>query len=138
MAIVKVAFLGSRPLGKIALEILSKLSNVQIVATVVKEPPLKAWWKDDPFYIAKNQFTSHEDLKDIEFDLGLSVNYWRYKDPAILKIPKLGFVNLHHSYNLSLSGRNMTSMAILSAKSLIDGTTAAHCIIWMIHWILVQ
>jgi len=113
---VRVVFLGSRPLGKIALEMLGRLSNVQIVATVVKEPPLKAWWKDDPFYIAKKPIESHADLKDIDFDFGLSVNYWKYIDPKILKIPKLGFVNIHHSYNLSLRGRNMTSMAILSAK----------------------
>ena len=118
MTQVKVAFLGSRPLGKIALQILNELSNVEIVASVVKEPPLKAWWKDDPFYIAKKPLKSHEDLKNIEFDLGLSVNYWRYINPLILEIPNLGFVNMHHSYNLSLRGRNMTSMAILSAKKL--------------------
>ena len=126
MNLTRVIFLGTRPLGKVALQILQELPNVEIIATVVKEPSQKAWWKEDPFQIAEKVLKSHEEIKDLNFDLAVSVNYWRHIDESILMMPSLGFVNLHHSYNLSLRGRNMNSRAILSARSLnrwYHGTT---------------
>lgn len=49
-------------------------------------------------------------------DLGLSVNYHRIIPDDILKQCKKGFYNVHHSYNLRLKGRNITTHAILNSR----------------------
>ncbi len=36
--------------------------------------------------------------------------------PELIAPPRLGFINLHHAFNLSLRGRNMTAHAILNAR----------------------
>jgi len=112
----RVVFLGSRPLGYFALNLLRSINHVEVVAIVAKEPPRNAWWEKDPFYIAEDVLVKHSDLQDIEFDFGVSINYWKIIESEIIARPKLGFVNLHHSYNLCLRGRNMTSHAILNAR----------------------
>lgn len=112
----RVVFMGSRPLGHYALRLLQSISQVEIVASVVKEPPSNAWWKADPFYIANNIQNDHDNLSGMYFDFGVSINYWKIIPSDLLKIPRLGFVNLHHSYNLSLRGRNMSSRAIFAAR----------------------
>jgi methionyl-tRNA formyltransferase len=113
---IKVVFLGSRPLGFFALQELLALENVEVVACVVKKPSENAWWKDDPYYIPGINIVEHHDLANIEFDLGVSINYWKIIEPALILKPSLGFINLHHSYMLSLRGRDMTSHAILNAR----------------------
>ncbi len=114
---VKVVFLGSRPLGHLTLTLLESMEDVDVVATVVKEPPLNAWWATDPYEIARNNISDHRELMDIDFDLGISINYWKIIDSDLIKKPKLGFINLHHSYNLCLRGRDMTSRAIINARN---------------------
>jgi methionyl-tRNA formyltransferase len=115
----RVVFMGSRPLGHSALELLQSISHVEVVAVVTKEPSSSAWWEKDPFYISRiNILNNHSELMNIEFDFGVSINYWKIIEPEIIKIPKLGFINLHHSYNLCFRGRNMTSHAILTARRL--------------------
>jgi methionyl-tRNA formyltransferase len=115
----RVVFMGSRPLGRLALELLQSMSHVEVIAVFTKEPSSNAWWKNDPFYISSgNILNNHSELINIDFDFGVSINYWKIIEPEIIKIPKLGFINLHHSYNLCLRGRNMTSHAILTARRL--------------------
>jgi methionyl-tRNA formyltransferase len=90
-----------------------------VVAVVTKEPASSAWWNKDPFHISNaKRFNTHHDLINLDFDFGISINYWKIIEPEIINIPKLGFINLHHSYNLCLRGRNMTSHAILNARRL--------------------
>lgn len=113
---INVVFLGSRPLGRFALKILKEMSHVNVVGCVVKEPSPTAWWKDDPYYDCQNTLDSHEELMDINFDLGVSINYWKIIPNEIIQKPKLGFINLHHAYNLCLRGRDMNARAILSAR----------------------
>lgn len=113
---INVVFLGSRPLGRFALQILKEMSHVNVVGCVVKEPSTTAWWKDDPYYDCQNVLDSHEDLMGIDFDLGVSINYWKIIPNDIIQKPKLGFINLHHAYNLCLRGRDMNARAILSAR----------------------
>ena len=50
----------------------------------------------------------------LEVDMGLSVNYHRIIDEEILRHCTKGFYNVHHSYNLRLRGRNITTHAILN------------------------
>lgn len=112
---IKVAFLGSRPLGSAAVSILKAIDSVEIVGYVVRSPSVKAWWKEDPFY-GSNPRVTHEQLHELDFDLGVSINYWKIIEPELIAKPSLGFINLHHSYNLSLRGRDMTTHAILQAR----------------------
>ncbi len=114
---VRVAFLGSRPLGKYALELLHSYDDVEIVAVITKEKHDTAWWDQDPDDLGhKFPQVDLEDLKSIDFDLGVSINYWKIIDSETINRPKLGFINLHHSHNLYLRGRDMTSHAILNAR----------------------
>lgn len=115
---VRVLFLGSRPLGKKALELLMSYDNVEIVGVVTKEKSSTAWWDEDPIDIASNiPKISMDELNNIEFDLGVSINYWRIIENEVISRPRLGFINLHHSHNLYYRGRDMTSHAILNARN---------------------
>tara|TARA_B100001059_G_C17716989_1_gene518521 strand:+ start:265 stop:1071 length:807 start_codon:yes stop_codon:yes gene_type:complete len=121
----KVVFLGSRPLGAYALKLLSSMENIEVVACVAKKPPKEAWWDEDPYFSGYPILKSHDSLLDVTFDFGVSINYWRIIPPELINSPKLGFINLHHAYNLSLRGRNMTTYAILNcreSKRLFHGT----------------
>ena len=73
----KVVFLGSRPLGFYALNKLREIENVEIVGCVVKRPPENSWWKEDPFYLVSENILGHHDLHTIDFDFGVSINYWK-------------------------------------------------------------
>lgn len=114
---LRIVFFGSRPLGLHALKILMAMKDVEIVGSIVKMPPRNAWWSDDPYFMAPNILNSHEDLKGIQFDFGVSINYWKIIENSLINKPKLGFINIHHSYNLSYRGRDMTSHAIMNARS---------------------
>lgn len=114
----KVVFLGSRPLGYAALNLLQSLDHVEVVAVVARNPSSNTWWENDPFHIANKLIISHDDIFDMEFDFGISINYWKVLEPEIVRKPRLGFINLHHSYNLCLRGRNMATRAILSSRPL--------------------
>lgn len=112
----KIVFMGSRPLGYFALKLLLGMPNVDVVASFVKKPSENAWWDIDPYEIAPNKLTDHAQLENIDFDFGVSINYWKIIEGNLIRKPRLGFINLHHSYNLCLRGRDMTSHAILSAR----------------------
>lgn len=115
----KVLFLGSRPLGAFALKMLQSMENVEVVACVTREPSEVAWWKEDPYHFAgdvSRTYKNHEELIGLDFDLGVSINYWKIIPPELITPPRLGFINLHHAFNLSLRGRNMTPHAILNAR----------------------
>jgi methionyl-tRNA formyltransferase len=114
---IKVVFLGSRPLGFFALEQLLAMNEIEVVACVVKRPPENAWWKEDPYFIPNIKIVDHQELENIDFDFGVSINYWKIIESALISKPSLGFINLHHSYMLSLRGRDMTSHAILNARN---------------------
>lgn len=114
---IRVAFLGSRPLGHTALTILKNLPNVEIVATVAKQPSSNAWWDIDPFSLTEDPNENHDHLNNIDFDFGVSVNYWKIIESHLVSKPRLGFINLHHSFNLHYRGRDMTSHAILDARA---------------------
>ncbi len=113
---VRVLFLGSRPLGLKALRLLRSLSNVEITGVVTQAPTPSAWWSEDPYFLMSEAETQASDLSKFEFDIGISVNYWKLIPEDILQIPKLGFLNIHHSYNLCIRGRNCATQAILRSR----------------------
>lgn len=125
---IRVVFCGGRPLGSHSIELLEKMDNIEIVGCVTKAPPINAWWKNDPHEYVINKYPSLEleDLNDLDFDFGISINYWKIIPDNIIMKPKLGFINLHHSYNLSYKGRDMTTHVLRSFrknKQFFHGTT---------------
>jgi RimJ/RimL family protein N-acetyltransferase/methionyl-tRNA formyltransferase len=113
---IRVAFLGSRPFGHFVLNALCHNENVEIVACVTKEPGEKAWWHLDPHQINAAPVMTCEDLASVDFDLAISANYWKIISPEMIAKPRLGFINTHHSYALSIRGTNITTHAILDAR----------------------
>jgi methionyl-tRNA formyltransferase len=115
---IKVVFLGGRPLGKYSIDLLERLNNVEIVGCVTKEPSDNAWWEEEPYKYVTNNYPKLEleNLENLEFDFGVSINYWKIIPSSIIHKPKLGFINLHHSYNLSYKGRDMTTHVIRNAR----------------------
>ncbi|HGC3668881.1 TPA: formyltransferase family protein, partial [Escherichia coli] len=112
-------FLGSRPLGYETIRILESITCVEIVGCVTKAPSLNAWWIKDPYeYSMKYKQLSLADLESIDFDFGVSINYWNIIPDNIIKKPIMGFVNLHHSFNLCYRGRDMTTYAIRDARKM--------------------
>lgn len=111
----RVIFLGSRELGYYALEKLYNNKNIILVGAVVANLK-KRWWENDPLEFVKNnniKQIKHDELKDLEYDLGVSINYWRVLEKEIIEKPKLGYINIHHSYDLELRGRGMSTRKIL-------------------------
>ena len=115
----KIIFFGGRDLGVHVLDWLCQCNWAEIVGVY----PLP--YDFDPNYapkmeeiIKKNNLAivALEDLKNIDFDIGLSVNFHKILKKDVLNLAKDGFYNVHHSYNLRLRGRNITTQAILNIK----------------------
>ena len=103
----RVVFLGSRAIGKFALEFLSRRSDIDLVGKVVLDDYKDAYWTEDPSDLSWPLTLRYEELADIDFDLGISVNYWAVVKSPILERPKMGFFNIHHSHNLMYRGLNI-------------------------------
>ena len=108
--------MGSRPLGKFALELLMKQDNIEIVGVCVLETYHDCYWESDPSDITEFRLLSLDDLYDLDFDIALSVNYWKVISATLLAKPRLGFYNIHHSYNLTYRGLNIATHAIIEAR----------------------
>ncbi|WP_163371568.1 formyltransferase family protein [Endozoicomonas acroporae] len=124
---IKVVFLGSRLLGFEVLELLLGYRNIEIVGCITKERFDGAWWDKDPYDIRScASCLTLKDLEFLDFDFGVSINFWQIIPKSIIDKGRLGFINLHHSYNLSYRGRDMTSHVIRNArnkKQFYHGTT---------------
>ena len=119
--------MGSRPLGKYALNFLLSLENIDIVGVILKEFENK-WWDEDPLDvdIGKIPKLAHDDLNHIEFDFGVSINYWKVIEGSVIDKAKLGFINIHHSHNLYYRGRSMATRAILNSEIIPFHGTCLH------------
>lgn len=119
MSKCKVIFLGSRDLGYKTLKWLIEDSRFDVVGVCLYPNNGKRFWETDPRELSQ-QFgipeRSEEDLEKIEFDIGISVNYHKVIKESTLKLANRGFWNIHHSYNLRLRGRNITTHAILRSN----------------------
>lgn len=112
----KVVFLGSRVLGRYALEFLSRRADINLVGKVVMADYKNEYWREDPSDLDIPPSINYNDLEFLDFDLGISVNYWRIIKEPVLSRPKLGFFNIHHSFNLMYRGVNINTFAILEAR----------------------
>lgn len=116
---VKLIFGGGRSLGVKVLRWLCSLEWVEICAVcpIPKEYDMAAA-DEMRAVIMENQLPEYtmDEIKDMYFDVGLSVNYHKIIPAEILSLCTKGFYNIHHSYNLRLKGRNITTHAILNAR----------------------
>lgn len=62
----------------------------------------------------KLRFCEISEILLLDIDIGLSVNYYKKIREDILCHCRNGFYNVHHSYNLRLRGRNITTHAIIN------------------------
>lgn len=110
-----MVYCGGRLLGVNVLSWLCKQENVCIKAIC----PIEKKY-DEQHYTAMIDLAAKYKIKlcDInqfpEADYGLSVNYNRIINSEALFRCKNGFFNVHHSYNLRLRGRNISTHAILN------------------------
>lgn len=104
---IKVIIFGTRPLSIDVYNLIKKSKHFNIVGVVTKKPGKNAWWKKDLYYENKNSLIKEKNLKEIKFDLGVSINWEKLIKKEILKIPKYGFINIHNSYLNILRCRNI-------------------------------
>lgn len=115
----RIVFLGNRPVGKTVLEWLVARPDFDVVGVLLYPKDGERYWREDPRDIAEEHGLRElglQDLPEVGFDVGLSVNYHKKIDAETLALPILGFWNVHHSYNLRLKGRNITTHAILLSR----------------------
>jgi len=112
----RIVFMGSRPLGRRVLQFLLDQPDVDIIGMIVQPSDTGRYWKEDPCDLNVRILRDDKDMTAMDFDLGISVNYWKLIREPVLSHPLLGFVNVHHSHNLRLRGRNCTTLAILRAR----------------------
>ena len=116
---IEMVFGGGRKLGIEVLKWLCTLEWLQITAVCPVPFEFDMDFADELQKVIKENHLKScvfEDLKGMKFDIGLSVNYHAIIPDEILQICEKGFYNIHHSYNLSLRGRNTTTHAILNTK----------------------
>lgn len=112
----KIFLGGGRTLGVRALEWLCTQDYLEIVAVCPVPQRLDPCAHDEFMNIVKKNKLKVCELSDIlslDIDIGLSVNYHRIINERILCHCRKGFYNVHHSYNLRLRGRNISTHAIL-------------------------
>ncbi len=112
----RIVFLGSRPLGRKVLEFLLEQPDIEVAGMLVQTPGPDRYWTEDPADLDVRIFSDEAEMMAEPFDLGISVNYWRIIREPLLSFPALGFVNVHHAYNLRIRGRNCTTHALLRAR----------------------
>jgi methionyl-tRNA formyltransferase len=125
----KILFLGSRQLASNILSwLITKPDQVQIIGAVL--PNFEGWWEDDLKKIVDQHdivlFNTIEETTILEYDIILSINYWKLIPIEFLEKVNGRALNIHHSYKLKYRGRFSTSWAIMHARKdneWIHGTT---------------
>ena len=64
------------------------------------------------FFLPKVKKLRFNKLENINFDLGISVNWTKKIHDNLLKLPKYGFINIHNSYKNIIKGRNIATHSI--------------------------
>lgn len=116
---IKIVFAGGRQLGCRVLEWMCEQKYLDIVGVCTLSEDFDAkYYKIMSEIIKKNnlKIIDIEQIHSMRIDVGLSVNFNKIIPPDILDVPRIGFFNIHHSYNMMLRGRNITTHAILNSK----------------------
>ncbi len=115
----RIVFLGSRDLGYKALKWLLEDDRFIIVGVGLGSDSEYRTSENDLISLIekyKLNVINESELDSIEFEVGISVNYHKIIKKSVLDRASRGFWNIHHSYNLRLRGRNITTHAILNSK----------------------
>lgn len=129
MESTRVVFLGGRSLGYRVLKWFLKDKRFEVVAVSLIPEELDAQSCENIRNLIKENSINNiqiDELNNYSFDLVLSVNYHKIISEHLLILAPLGYWNIHHSYNLRLRGRNITTHAILNSykeKVYYHGTT---------------
>lgn len=114
---VKIAYGCGRALGVKTLQWLCEQKDFEIVAVCPIPKKLDEDFNPLIMEIAHNNNLNVCDISELlnlNIDIGLSINYYKIIDRNVLQHCKKGFYNVHHSYNLRLRGRNITTYAIIN------------------------
>lgn len=114
--------MGRKTVTAEALRKLCKMSNVVVVGvmtdshlsgspttSVANELGVKLYSFDEALFCLKNN--------TLEFDLGLSILYWRKLREEFLEVPKLGVINFHPAPLPEYKGTAGYNLAILEARN---------------------
>lgn len=115
---IEIVFLGGRLLGYRVLKWLIEDSRFEIKAVCLIPSEFdRETAKDLRSIVSCNNIKNVDidELNNIQFKVGISINYNKIISEDIIKLAPLGFWNIHHSYNLLLRGRNITTHAILNS-----------------------
>lgn len=113
---ISVVLFGTRPLSLKFYNILKNSKNFKVIAVVSNKPKGNRWWNKDIFHSKKKKKIS--EVRKMNFDIGLSINWEKKIDKKLLSVPNYGFINLHNSYMNILRGRNICHHAILLKEKL--------------------
>lgn len=117
---IRVVYLASRKLGYQILEwLVSESCHYEIAGVCLAQDNREiAYCKEIRSLCQKYGLReiTYEELFKLSYEIGLSVNFDRIIKGDILNRAAKGFWNIHHSCNLRLRGRNITTHAILRAR----------------------
>lgn len=115
---IKILFMGRKPVAADCLSWLLECSNVEVVGVltdshlsvsptsdIANENNLKIYGYDEAFCLINE--------KELDFDLGLSMLYWRILKEGFINTPKLGVVNFHPAPLPDFKGTAGYNVAIL-------------------------
>lgn len=115
----RIIFAGGRDLGVRVFAWLNTCDWADIIGVVPLNQKFDPDFYDEMCRLIKKYnvpVISIEDLSNLSYDIGLSVNFNKIIKPEVLEKPTKGFFNVHHSYNLRLRGRNIATQAILNSR----------------------
>lgn len=118
---IRVAFLGSRPLGVRCLRHLTEQKELEICGVVTRPKGSPGWWEPpEVIDVAEElglRILELNDLKELELHLILSVLFDKILKRDIIQIPKMGAINLHMAPLPDYRGCNSFSHAIMNNES---------------------
>lgn len=117
---IRMVYLASRSLGYQVLEwLISESGSYEIVGVCLARDNREiAYCREIRDLCQRHGLReiTYEELYLLSYDIGLSVNFDRIIKGDLLSHAAKGFWNIHHSCNLRLRGRNITTHAILRAR----------------------
>ena len=114
-----IVFAGGRELGVKVFAWLNTCEWADVIGIVPLSRDFDPDYYDEMLRLIEQYHTPVymiDELSELKYDIGLSVNFNRIIKPEVLEKPTIGFYNVHHSYNLRLKGRNIATQAILNSR----------------------
>lgn len=121
--VIRVAFLGSHPLGEECLRLLADHSDISVELVVTYPPAYDSWWDGSVHEVATEHgyplLTTEQETRLTEYpvDYLISVYYPNILGAELLDHPSDGALNLHQAELPRYRGSNVFSHAIMNARS---------------------